>query len=41
MGVSGGVEADPFHGNGLGKGTAMSGGLDKVTQEASSYIGQT
>jgi hypothetical protein len=32
MGASRGVEADPFDGNGLGKGTAMSGGLDKVTQ---------
>jgi hypothetical protein len=32
MGVNGGMEADPFGGNGLGKGTAMSGGLDKATQ---------
>jgi hypothetical protein len=32
MGASGGIEADPFDGNGLGKGTAMSGGLDKAMQ---------
>jgi hypothetical protein len=27
-----GVEADPFDGNGPGKGTAMSGDLDNVAQ---------
>jgi hypothetical protein len=30
MGAGGGVEADPFDGNGPGKGTAMSRGLDNV-----------
>jgi hypothetical protein len=32
MGAGGGVEAVPFDGNGPGKGTAMSGGLDNVAQ---------
>jgi hypothetical protein len=32
MGAGGGVEADPFDGNGPGKGTAMSGGLDNEAQ---------
>jgi hypothetical protein len=32
MGACGGVEADPFDGNGPGKGTATSGGLDNVAQ---------
>jgi hypothetical protein len=32
MGVDGGLEADPFDGNGPGEGTAMSGGLDNVAQ---------
>jgi hypothetical protein len=33
MGAGGDVKADPFNGNGLGKGTAMSGVLDKAAQK--------
>jgi hypothetical protein len=32
MGAGRDVEADPFDGNGPGKGTAMSGDLDNVAQ---------
>jgi hypothetical protein len=32
MGVGGAVEADPFNGNGPGKGTAMIGGLGNMAQ---------
>jgi hypothetical protein len=32
MGAGGGVEADPFDGNGPDKGTAMSGDLDNAAQ---------
>jgi hypothetical protein len=40
MGAGRGVEADPFGGNGPGKGTAMSGGLDNAAQRTFSYISQ-
>jgi hypothetical protein len=33
MGAGRDVEADPFDGNGPGKGTAMSGGLDNMAQK--------